>query len=49
MKKDKQINVRVSDEHLIVLQKLVSEGKARSQSGALIYLVQQYAILGERK
>ncbi|ENG6105859.1 TPA: hypothetical protein RG707_001801 [Serratia liquefaciens] len=49
MKKDKQVNVRLSDEHLKTLQQLVDEGIAKSVSGALVYLVQLQAILGSKK
>lgn len=44
-KKDKQINVRVNDFQIELLQKLVLEGKAKTQSGALIYLINQYGIM----
>jgi len=47
-KKEKQINVRLSESHLLALQKLVDEGKAKSQSGALVYLVNQYSILNSK-
>ncbi|QIR22175.1 hypothetical protein GXP72_07020 [Enterobacter sp. SES19] len=46
-KKEKQINVRLSESHLLALQKFVDEGKAKSQSGALVYLVNQYMIMGK--
>ncbi|ENC1132698.1 hypothetical protein ABJ736_000874 [Escherichia coli] len=46
-KKDKQINVRVNEFQLELLQKLVLDGKAKSQSGALIYLINQYGITGK--
>ncbi|HDZ1153674.1 TPA: hypothetical protein RRU48_005523, partial [Klebsiella pneumoniae] len=48
-KKEKQINVRLSDSHIAVLQQMVNSGKAKSVSGALTYLVNQQAILGDRK
>lgn len=46
-KKDKQINVRVSEFQLEVLQKIVDDGKAKTQSGALIYLINQYGVVGK--
>ncbi|MCA6962178.1 hypothetical protein [Pectobacterium odoriferum] len=49
MNKDKQINVRVSEEHVQILQKLVNEGKAKTISGALVFLVQHYGIFGGKK
>ncbi|WP_199639342.1 hypothetical protein JEM67_13380 [Serratia sp. PAMC26656] len=44
--KNKQINVRLSDTQMQYLQQLVDSGKATTQSGALVYLINQYAILG---
>ncbi|CAI1548928.1 MULTISPECIES: hypothetical protein [Serratia] len=47
--KNKQINVRLSDTQMQYLQQLVDSGKAKTQSGALVYLINQYAILGDFK
>ena len=47
--KNKQINVRLSDTQMQYLQQIVGSGKATTQSGALIYLINQYAILGGDK
>lgn len=44
--KNKQVNVRLSEEHIKVLKLIVDEGKAKSISGALIYLINKTAILG---
>lgn len=46
-KKTKQINVRLSEQHIMALQKLVDDGKAKSQSAALVYLINRYSILGK--
>jgi hypothetical protein len=44
--KKKQINVRLNETQMQYLQQIVDSGKATTQSGALIYLINQYAILG---
>lgn len=46
--KDKQINVRLNEEHLKILQQIVQQGTAKTQSAALVYLINQYAILGSK-
>ena len=46
--KGKQVNVRLSEAHMLALQKLVDEGKAKTKSEALVYLVQQYRIFGSK-
>lgn len=46
-KKEKQVNVRLSDPHIEALTNIVKEGKAKTISGALVYLVNQYTILGK--
>jgi hypothetical protein len=45
-KKDKQINVRINEFESELLRKLIDEGKAKSQSGAIIYLINSYGIKG---
>jgi len=45
MTKNKQINVRLSEDQIKVLQKIVESGKAKTQSAALVYLINQYSIL----
>ncbi|WP_413502249.1 hypothetical protein [Serratia proteamaculans] len=47
--KNKQINVRLSDTQMQYLQQIVDNGKATTQSGALTYLINLYAILGGDK
>ncbi|WP_413504119.1 hypothetical protein [Serratia grimesii] len=49
MEKNKQVNVRLNETQMQYLQKIVDAGKAKSQSGALVYLINQYAILGGDK
>lgn len=44
--KNKQINVRLNETQMQYLQQIVDSGKATTQSGALTYLINQYAILG---
>ncbi|ANS42648.1 hypothetical protein [Serratia inhibens] len=44
--KNKQINVRLNETQMQYLQQLVDSGKASTQSGSLVYLINQYAILG---
>jgi len=45
MNKTKQVNVRLTEDQIIVLQKIVETGKAKTQSAALVYLINQYSIL----
>lgn len=45
MSKNKQINVRLTEEQIAHLQKIVDAGKAATISSALVYLINQYAIL----
>lgn len=47
--KDKQINVRVNESHIEALNQIVQDGKAKSVSGALVYLVNQHTILNSKK
>lgn len=49
MEKNKQINVRLNEMQMQYLQQIVDAGKAKTQSGALVYLINQYAILGGNK
>lgn len=49
MEKNKQVNVRLNETQMQYLQQIVDAGKAKSQSGALVYLINQYAILGGDK
>ena len=48
MNKTKQINVRLTEEQLKVLQSLVDDGTVKTQSAAMMYLINQYAILGKK-
>lgn len=47
MKENKSISVglRINETQSEVLTKLISEGKAKNQSQAIHYLINQYAIL----
>ena len=49
MENNKQVNVRLNETQMQYLQQLVNTGKAKTQSGALVYLINQYAILGGDK
>lgn len=49
MEKNKQVNARLNETQMQYLQQLVNTGKAKTQSGALVYLINQYAILGGDK
>lgn len=46
--KNQQINVRLNEQHFKTLQQIVQQGKAKTQSAALVYLIDQYAILGSK-
>jgi hypothetical protein len=45
MNKTKQVNVRLTEDQIVVLQKIVEAGKAKTQSAALVYLINQYSII----
>lgn len=46
--KNKQINVRLTEDQIAILQSLVQNGTVKTQSAALIYLINQYGILGKK-
>lgn len=43
-KKGKQVNVRLNEFQISVLQRIVDDGKAKSISGALVYLINSYSV-----
>ena len=47
-KKDKQVNVRLSEEHIKYLDTIVQSGKAKSISGAMVYLINKETILSNK-
>lgn len=45
--KEHKVSVRLSDEQYESLQKLIKDGKAKNQSAAIQYLINQYLTLGK--
>lgn len=45
MNKTKQINVRLTEEQIQYLQNIVNQGLAKTQSAALVYLINKYSAL----
>lgn len=46
--KSKQINVRLSEDQIKTLQLLIEDGTVKTQSAALVFLINQFAILGKK-
>ncbi|EFT2988839.1 hypothetical protein [Escherichia coli] len=46
-KKDVCISLRLSKSQIELLEKLIKDGKAKNQSSAVHYLINQYGILGK--
>lgn len=47
-KKEKQVNVRLNEFQISVLQRIVDDGKAKSISSALVYLINTYTIINTK-